>query len=132
MADKKKSSWQTVEEYQTEKLNKRTADAIKESKKITKEKKDSYTERNEFKPGFYDQPSKPPITPETYYGTASGKTMFEPEIMSPDDSMLVQYQQEGGLMDQPHLNYMGAAKGKFIAKGCGKVMSDRRKKTKMY
>ena len=36
MADKKKSSWQTVEEYQTEKLNKRTADAIKESKKITK------------------------------------------------------------------------------------------------
>ena len=76
MADKKKSSWQTVEEYQTEKLNKRTADAIKESKKITKEKKDSYTERNEFKPGFYDQPSKPPITPETYYGTASGKTSF--------------------------------------------------------
>lgn len=40
--------------------------------------------------------------------------------------------QEGGLMNQPHLNYMGAAKGKFIAKGCGKVMSDRRKKTKMY
>jgi hypothetical protein len=35
-------------------------------------------------------------------------------------------------MDQPHLNYMGAAKGKFIAKGCGKVMNDRRKKTKMY
>ena len=40
--------------------------------------------------------------------------------------------QEGGLMDQPHLNYMGAAKGKFIARGCGKVMNDRRKKTKMY
>jgi len=44
----------------------------------------------------------------------------------------VEHQQEGGLMDQPHLNYMGAAKGKFIAKGCGKVMNDRRKKTKMY
>ena len=44
----------------------------------------------------------------------------------------VEQQQEGGLMDQPHLNYMGAAKGKFIAKGCGKVMNDRRKKTKMY
>ncbi len=40
--------------------------------------------------------------------------------------------QEGGLMDQPHLNYMGAAKGKFIARGCGKVMNDRRKKTKLY
>jgi hydroxylamine reductase (hybrid-cluster protein) len=26
----------------------------------------------------------------------------------------------------------GAAKGKFIAKGCGKVMRDRRKVTKMY
>ena len=102
----------------------------KKSKK--KSNKDSYTSRNEFKEGFYNQPGDRPITPETYYGTASGKTMFEPEIMSPDDSMLVQYQQDGGLMDQPHLNYMGAAKGKFIAKGCGKVMSDRRKKTKMY
>ena len=102
----------------------------KKSKK--KSDKDPYTSRNEFKEGFYNQPGDRPITPETYYGTASGKTMFEPEIMSPDDSMLVQYQQEGGLMDQPHLNYMGAAKGKFIAKGCGKVMNDRRKKTKMY
>ena len=102
----------------------------KKSKK--KSDKDPYTSRNEFKEGFYNQPGDRPITPETYYGTASGKTMFEPEIMSPDDSMLVQYQQEGGLMDQPHLNYMGVAKGKFIAKGCGKVMNDRRKKTKMY
>jgi hypothetical protein len=102
----------------------------KKSKK--KSNKDPYTSRNEFKEGFYNQPGDRPITPETYYGTASGKTMFEPEIMSPDDSMLVQYQQDGGLMDQPHLNYMGAAKGKFIAKGCGKIMSDRRKKTKMY
>ena len=102
----------------------------KKSKK--KSDKDPYTSRNEFKEGFYNQPGDRPITPETYYGTASGKTMFEPEIMSPDDSMLVQYQQDGGLMDQPHLNYMGAAKGKFIAKGYGKVMNDRRKKTKMY
>lgn len=95
----------------------------------------------------------------------------------------VEHQQEGGLMDQPHLNYMGAkgggmtkskkkiqkaylgrairqptetdtefairheyhtpfsdeyfkgpqkAKRGGIAKGCGKVMNDRRKKTKMY
>ena len=105
---------------------------IEKKKSKKKSNKDPYTSRNEFKEGFYNQPGDRPITPETYYGTASGKTMFEPEIMSPDDSMLVQYQQDGGLMDQPHLNYMGAAKGKFIAKGCGKVMSDRRKKTKMY
>jgi hypothetical protein len=101
MADKKKSSWQTVEEYQTEKLNKRTADAIKESKKITKEKKDSYTERNEFKPGFYDQPSKPPITPETYYGTASGKTSFESPIVDPDTSMMQSTNLKDGGMTNP-------------------------------
>ena len=105
---------------------------MKKRNQRKKSDKDPYTSRNEFKEGFYNQPGDRPITPETYYGTASGKTMFEPEIMSPDDSMLVQYQQDGGLMDQPHLNYMGAAKGKFIAKGCGKVMNDRRKKTKMY
>ena len=58
--------------------------------------KDPYTSRNEFKEGFYNQPGDRPITPETYYGTASGKTMFEPEIMSPDDSMLVEYRQRGG------------------------------------
>jgi hypothetical protein len=81
-----------------------------------KEAPDPYLERNEFKPGFYDQPGDRPITPETYYGTASGKTMFEPEIMSPDDSMLVEYRKGGGL----------------IAKGCGKVMKDRKKVTKMY
>ena len=96
MPDKKKPSWQTVEDYQNEKLNDRTAAAIKELKKITKEKKDPYTSRNEFKEGFYNQPGDRPITPETYYGTASGKTMFEPEIMSPDDSMLMEYKQKGG------------------------------------
>ena len=51
-------------------------------------KKDPYMSRNEFKKGFYDQKDKKPITPETYYGTASGKTMFEEPIVSPDDSML--------------------------------------------
>ena len=110
--------------------------ADKKKTKSNKEKIDPYflsngKLRSEFSPDFEKKRSKI-ITPEGLYGTASGKTMFEPEIMSPDDSMLVQYQQDGGLMDQPHLNYMGAAKGKFIAKGCGKVMSDRRKKTKMY
>ena len=96
-----------------------------------KKSKDPYTSRNEFKKDFYKQKDKPPVTAETMYGTGTTRQLDE-SIMSPDDSMLVQYQQDGGLMDQPHLNYMGAAKGKFIAKGCGKVMNDRRKKTKMY
>jgi len=113
MADKKKSSWQTVEEYQTEKLNKRTADAIKESKKITKEKKDSYTERNEFKPGFYDQPSKPPITPETYYGTASGKTSFESPIVDPDTSMMMN-RKKGGMTKPKKMSGGGDAQGPFL------------------
>jgi hypothetical protein len=98
---------------------------------VAAEATDPFLSRNEFKPGFYNQPDKRPVTAETMYGTGTTRQLDE-SIMSPDDSMLVQYQQDGGLMDQPHLNYMGAAKGKFIAKGCGKVMSDRRKKTKMY
>jgi len=115
MPDKKKPSWQTVEDYQNEKLNDRTAAAIKELKKITKEKKDPYLERNEFKPGFYDQPDKRPVTAETMYGTGTTRQLDE-SIMSPDDSMLVEYRKGGGL----------------IAKGCGKIMSDRKKITKMY
>jgi hypothetical protein len=76
---------------------------------------DSYLSRNEFKEGFYDQPDRPPITAETMYGTGTTRQLDE-SIMSPDDSMLVEYRKGGGL----------------IAKGCGKVMKDRRKVTKMY
>ena len=76
---------------------------------------DPFLSRNEFKEGFYDQKDKPPITPATMYGTASGKTMFESPIVDPDTSMM-----------------QNMAKGGFIAKGCGKVMGDRRKVTKMY
>jgi len=95
MPDKKKPSWQTVEDYQNEKLNDRTAAAIKELKKITKEKKDPYLERNEFKKGFYDQPDKRPVTAETMYGTGTTRQLDE-SIMSPDDSMLMEYKQKGG------------------------------------
>ena len=84
MADKKKPSWQTVEEYQNEKLNDRTATAIKELKKINKDK-DPYTSRNEFKPGFYDQPDKLPITDDTMYGT--GRKTTEPTYETPEDIM---------------------------------------------
>jgi hypothetical protein len=79
------------------------------------EASDPYLDRNEFKPGFYDQPDRPPITAETMYGKGTTRQLDE-SIMSPDDSMLVEYRKGGGL----------------IAKGCGKVMGDRRKVTKMY
>ena len=78
--------------------------------------KDSYLDRNEFKPGFYDQKDKPPITPSTYYGTASGKTSFEPPIVDPDTSMM----QSANLKDGG------------MVKGNGKVLKDRIKKTKYY
>ena len=84
MADKKKPSWQTVEEYQNEKLNDRTATAIKELKKINKDK-DPYTSRNEFKKGFYEQADKPPITDDTMYGT--GRKTTPPTYEIPEDNM---------------------------------------------
>jgi len=93
MADKKKPSWQTVEEYQNEKLNDRTATAIKELKKITKDK-DPYTSRNEFKKGFYDQADKPPITEDTMYGT--GRKTTPPTYEIPEDNM--SYSHGGSVM----------------------------------
>ena len=77
--------------------------------------KDPYTSRNEFKKDFYKQKDKPPVTAETMHGTGTTRQLDE-SIMSPDDSMLVEYRKGGG----------------FIAKGCGKVMKDRKKATKMY
>ena len=56
---------------------------------------DPYLSRNEFKPGFYDQPDKRPVTAETMYGTGTTRQLDE-SIMSPDDSMLVEYKQKGG------------------------------------
>ena len=79
MADKKKtkkSSWQTVEQYQADKL------------------KDSYLERNEFKPGFYDQPSRPPITAETMYGKGTTRTLEYPTV-DPDTSMMMNRKKGG-------------------------------------
>jgi len=84
--------------------------------KPKKKLKDPYLERNELKPGFYDQPSKPPVTPSTYYGTASGKTSFESPIVDPDTSMMQSTNlKDGGMV-----------------KGNGKVLKDRVKKTKYY
>ena len=89
-----------------------------EKKKSKKEKIDPYflsngKLRSEFSPDFEEKRSKV-ITPEGLYGTASGKTMFESEVMSPDDSMLMQYQQDGGLMNQPQKKIQKAYLGKAI------------------
>jgi len=103
MADKKKtkkSSWQTVEEYQAEKLKDISGAAISESEldrlnKISKDRKESYTSRNEFKPGFYDQKDKPPITAETMYGKGTTRTLEYPTV-DPDTSMMMN-RKKGGM-----------------------------------
>ena len=59
------------------------------------EASDPYLERNEFKPGFYNQPGERPVTAETMYGTGTTRQLDE-SIMSPDDSMLMEYKQKGG------------------------------------
>ena len=70
----KKSSWQTVEEYQNQKLKDSTGAAITAAEaarlKVTTSK-DPYMSRNEFKPGFYDQKDKPATTVETIKGTGA-------------------------------------------------------------
>jgi hypothetical protein len=105
MADKKKPSWQTVEEYQNEKLNDRTATAIKELKKINKDK-DPYTSRNEFKKGFYEQADKPPITDDTMYGT--GRKTTPPTYEIPEDTM--SYAKGGSVMVKTKLGKNKATK----------------------
>ena len=47
---------------------------------------DPYLSRNEFKPEFYNQPGKRPITAETMYGKGT-KRILEQEEISPDDQM---------------------------------------------
>jgi hypothetical protein len=73
----KKSSWQTVEEYQNEKLKESSGAAITAAEaarlKSATSKEDPYMSRNEFKEGFYDQP-KPPVSYETLKGTAAKPT----------------------------------------------------------
>ena len=73
--------------------------------------KDPYTSRNEFKKGFYDQADKFPVTEDTMYGT--GRKTTEPTYETPAETM-------------------SYSKGGLIAKGCGKIMGDRKKVTKMY
>jgi hypothetical protein len=70
----KKSSWQTFDEYQNQKLKEMSGATVTEAE-VKKFKdsmaKDPYTSRNEFKPGFYDQKNKPATTVETVKGTGA-------------------------------------------------------------
>ena len=75
MAKKKKSSWQTVEEYQNQKLKESTGAVLTAAEaarlKSATSKEDPYMSRNEFKPGFYNQKDKPATTVETMKGTGA-------------------------------------------------------------
>jgi len=55
---------------------------------------DPYLSRNEFKEGFYSQPSQPLTDAETMYGKGT-KRGFESPIVDPDTSMM-QNMAEGG------------------------------------
>jgi hypothetical protein len=70
----KKSSWQTFDEYQNQKLKEMSGATVTEAE-VKKFKdsmaKDPYTSRNEFKPGFYNQKDKPATTVETVKGTGA-------------------------------------------------------------
>lgn len=69
--------------------------AEKKSKKKIKALEDPYTSRNEFKPGFYDQVSKPATTAETMYGKGTTRELEYP-VVDPDTSMMVNAMMDGG------------------------------------
>jgi len=58
---------------------------------------DPYLSRNEFKEGFYNQPSQPPITAETMYGKGTKRGLEYPTV-DPDTKMMqdAQGMAEGG------------------------------------
>ena len=63
---------------------------------------DPYLSRNEFKPGFYEQPSKPPTTAETMYGKGT-KRGFESPIVDPDTSMMQNMAEGGSVRGQKNI-----------------------------
>jgi hypothetical protein len=133
--NKKKSSWQTLEEYKDQKLRDMAGAAVTESEvKRFRDSmaKDPYTSRNEFKKGFYDQADKPPITYDTMYGT--DRNIIQGEMNKVDQlgnviSANPAYAM-GGLTEQPHLGYIPRTKGgSILAKG-NKLA--KHKPTKLY
>jgi len=69
--------------------------------------KDSYTSRNEFKKGFYNQPDKPPITEDTMYGT--GRKTTEPTYETPEDTMYYSHGGKVKLNKKPKKAFLGLA-----------------------
>jgi len=67
-----------------------------------KESTDPYLSRNEFKPGFYDQKDKPPITAETMYGKGTTRTLESPMI-DPDTSMMQNMAEGGSVRGQKNI-----------------------------
>jgi hypothetical protein len=63
---------------------------------------DPYLSRNEFKEGFYEQPSKPPTTAETMYGKGT-KRGFESPIVDPDTSMMQNMAEGGSVRGQKNI-----------------------------
>jgi hypothetical protein len=62
---------------------------------------DPYVSRNEFKEGFYTQPSQPPITAETMYGKGTTRSLEYPTV-DPDTKMIQDTlgMSEGGFLGQ--------------------------------
>jgi hypothetical protein len=63
---------------------------------------DPYLSRNEFKEGFYEQPSKPPTTAETMYGKGT-KRGFESPTVDPDTSMMQNMAEGGSVRGQKNI-----------------------------
>jgi len=62
---------------------------------------DPYVSRNEFKEGFYEQSTRPPITAETMYGKGTTRSLEYPTV-DPDTKMIQDTlgMSEGGFLGQ--------------------------------
>jgi hypothetical protein len=63
---------------------------------------DPYLSRNEFKEGFYSQPSQPLTDAETMYGKGT-KRGFESPIVDPDTSMMQNMAEGGSVRGQKNI-----------------------------
>jgi hypothetical protein len=63
---------------------------------------DPFLSRNEFKEGFYSQPSQPATTAETMYGKGT-KRGFESPIVDPDTSMMQNMAEGGSVRGQKNI-----------------------------
>jgi len=77
----------SVKDFQT-----KNPEQLRAANLIDESPTDPYMRRNEFKPGFYDQVSKPATTAETMYG----KGNISYDVVDPDTSMMMNAMAEGG------------------------------------